>query len=86
MTLFITGNSPRSERALHNLVQLCDKTMPNDYVLSIIDVLEQPALAEEEKIFATPTLIKRSPNPTRRIIGDLSDFNKVLLGLGLNYE
>ncbi|MDO9271207.1 MAG: circadian clock KaiB family protein [Methylobacter sp.] len=87
MTLFVTGDSPRSERALHNLIELCDKAMPGNYSLNIIDVLEQPNLAEEEKIFATPTLIKRTPSPTRRIIGDLSDYNKVLLGLGVtNYE
>ena len=87
MTLYVTGNSPRSERALHNLIEICDKAMPDNYSITVVDVLEQPALAETEKIFATPTLIKRTPSPPRRIIGDLSDFEKVLFGLGVsNYE
>jgi circadian clock protein KaiB len=83
MTLFVAGDSPRSERAIHNLVQLCERVMTNDYELTIVDVLEQPGIAEEKKIFATPTLIKLAPMPSRRIIGDLSDPDKVLRGLGV---
>lgn len=83
MKLFIAGDSPRSERAIFNLETLCNRAMTNDYEIIIIDVLEQPGLAEEEKILATPTLIKITPNPSRRIIGDLSDQDKVLRLLGV---
>ncbi len=83
MKLFVAGDSPRSERAIQNLVQICDKTMKNNYEITIIDVLEQPAIAEEDKIMATPTLIKLTPYPSRRIVGDLSDQNKVLTILGV---
>ncbi len=83
MKLFVAGDSPRSERAIQNLMQLCDKTMKNNYEITIIDVLEQPALAEDDKIMATPTLIKLTPYPSRRIVGDLSDQNKVLTILGV---
>ncbi len=86
MKLFIAGDSSRSERAIRNLKQLCDKVMINDYELMIIDVLEQPHIAEEEKIIATPTLLKLSPYPQRRIIGDLSDSDKLLGILGVNNE
>lgn len=83
MKLFVAGDSPRSERAIQNLMQLCDKTMKNNYEITIIDVLEQPALAEDDKIMVTPTLIKLTPYPSRRIVGDLSDQNKVLTILGV---
>ena len=83
LKLFVAGDSPRSERAIYNLEQLCNRAMANDYEIIIVDVLEQPDLAEEEKILATPTLIKLAPNPSRRIIGDLSDPDKVLRILGV---
>lgn len=83
MTLFVAGDSSRSERAIHNLMQLCENDMPDDYEVTIIDVLEQPSIAEDEKIMVTPTLIKLAPLPLRRIIGDLSDPNKVLKILGV---
>ncbi len=83
MKLFIAGDSSRSERAVKNLKQLCDKVMFDDYEIIIIDVLEQPNIAEEEKIIATPTLLKLNPYPQRRIIGDLSDSDKLLGILGV---
>jgi circadian clock protein KaiB len=83
MKLFVAGDSPRSERAIQNLVELCNRTMKNNYEITIIDVLEQPAIAEEDKIMATPTLIKLTPYPSRRIVGDLSDQAKVLTILGV---
>lgn len=83
LTLFITGQTPRSEHAIANLRRICEKELANQYELTIIDVLENPHLAEESKILATPTLVKELPPPLRRIIGDLSNTSKVLLGLDL---
>ena len=83
LKLYVTGKTPRSERAIANLRRICQEDMQDQYELSIIDVLERPQLAEEEKILATPTLTKELPPPLRKIIGDLSDIEKVLLGLDL---
>ena len=81
LRLYIMGQSPRSRNAIKNLKDLCEKELKDQYELSIIDVLERPQLAENEKIIATPTLIKDLPPPLRRVIGDLSDKEKVLMGL-----
>ena len=67
--------------AVANLRRICEQELQGRYELQVIDVLEQPQLAEDEKILATPTLIKQLPPPLRRVIGDLSDKDKVLLGL-----
>jgi len=83
LKLYITGKTPRSERAIANLRKICEQDLRGQYELSVIDVLERPQLAEEEKILATPTLTKELPPPLRKIIGDLSDIEKVLLGLDL---
>ena len=64
-----------------NLRRICEQELRGRYELQVIDVLEQPQLAEDEKVLATPTLIKQLPPPLRRVIGDLSDKDKVLLGL-----
>ena len=77
----MTGKTPRAELAIANLQRICDAELQGKYELQVIDVLEHPEVAEEERILATPTLIKRLPPPLRRIIGDLSDKEKVLLGL-----
>lgn len=77
----MTGKTPRAELAIANLQRICEEELQGRYELQIIDVLEHPQLAEDEKILATPTLIKRLPPPLRRVIGDLSDKEKVLLGL-----
>ena len=81
LKLFITGNTPRSTRAIENLRRICESELSEQYELMVIDVLEQPDVAEAERILATPTLIKQLPPPLRRIIGDLSDDAKVLVGL-----
>jgi circadian clock protein KaiB len=81
LKLYITGNSPRTQVAIANLQRICDQDLRGEYQLEIIDVLEQPQRAEDDKILATPTLIKHLPPPLRRVIGDLSDTEKVLLGL-----
>lgn len=82
--LYITGRTPRSEMAMFNLRRICEDILKTEYELVIIDVLEKPHLAEEDRIMATPTLIKELPSPKRRITGDLSDTEKVLAGLEIN--
>ena len=83
LKLYVTGQTSRSERAITNLRRICEEEMGGQYEMVVIDVLERPQLAEDEKILATPTLIKNLPLPLRRIIGDLSDKEQVLLGLDL---
>ena len=81
LILYVTGTSPRAKIAIANLQRLCENELEGQYELEIVDVLENPQRAEDEKILATPTLIKKLPLPLRRVIGDLSDKDKVLLGL-----
>ena len=83
LTLFITGETPRSKRAIANLKRICEEELKGQYEMVIIDTLERPQMAEEENVLATPMLIKQLPPPLRRIIGDLSDIEKVLLGLDI---
>lgn len=83
LKLYVTGRTPSSMRAIENLRTLCEEAIPGEYEISIIDVLETPGLAEDERILATPTLIKQSPPPVRRIVGDLADRDTVLPGLGV---
>jgi circadian clock protein KaiB len=83
LKLYVTGKSARAAVAIANLQRICEEELDGRYELQIIDVLEHPELAEADKILATPTLIKRLPPPLRRVIGDLSDKHKVMLGLEL---
>ena len=83
LKLYVTGVTPRSQAALKNLEKILDEDYKGVYSLKVIDVIKQPQLAEDDKILATPTLIKILPAPVARIIGDLSDREKVLLGLDL---
>jgi circadian clock protein KaiB len=83
LKLYVTGVTPRSQGALKNLENILDEDYKGVYSLKVIDVIKQPQLAEDDKIMATPTLIKTLPPPVARIIGDLSDREKVLLGLDL---
>lgn len=83
LRLYITGTTPQSQRALDNLQRICEAELAGLYEIEVIDILEHPTLAESEKILATPTLVKQLPEPVRKIIGDLSDRQKVLLGLDL---
>ena len=84
LKLYVTGQTPRSRAAIHNLRRLCDEEFGGIYEVDVIDVLEAPEEAEREKILATPTLIKELPLPIRRIIGDLSNREQVLHGLGIH--
>jgi circadian clock protein KaiB len=86
LTLFVTGTSPRTRVAMDNLNRICEQELSGLYKLEVVDVLENPQRAEDEKILATPTLIKQLPPPLRRVIGDLSDKDKVLLGLEVRSE
>lgn len=83
LKLYVAGSTPRAQLAIENLKRLCESDLSGRYELEIIDVLEHPEMAEQDKILATPTLIKQLPPPLRRVIGDLSDSDKVLLGLEL---
>lgn len=86
LKLYVAGNTPNSVRALKTLKTILEKEFKGVYALKVIDVLKNPQLAEEDKILATPTLSKVLPPPVRKIIGDLSDREKVLIGLDLLYE
>lgn len=86
LKLYVAGNTPNSVRALKTLKNILEEELQGVYALKVIDVLKNPQLAEEDKILATPTLAKVLPPPVRRIIGDLSDREKVLIGLDLLYE
>ena len=83
LKLYITGQTVRADRAIASLRRICERELGGQYKMVVIDILERPQLAEAEKILATPTLIRELPSPLRRLIGDLSDTEKVLLGLDL---
>ncbi|MFH1768765.1 MAG: circadian clock protein KaiB [Candidatus Omnitrophota bacterium] len=83
LKLYVTGQTPNSIRAIGNLKEILKQDLKGKYELKIIDVQKNPQLAEDEKILATPTLSRVLPLPIRRIIGDLSQKDKVLLGLDL---
>lgn len=83
LKLFVTGKTQRADIAIANIKRICDEELQGQYQLEIIDVLENPEAAETEKILATPTLIKQLPPPLRRVIGDLTDKEKVLFGLAV---
>lgn len=86
LKLYITGSTTTSTRAIRNLKEIMKNELKGLYQLKVIDVLKNPRLAEKDKILATPTLTKGFPPPVRRIIGDLSDKEKVLLGLDLTFK
>ena len=83
LRLFITGASTNSTRAVINLKEICETYLKQNYELEIVDVHQQPLLAESEEIIALPMLVKKSPGPERRLIGDMSNTDKVLRGLGI---
>ncbi len=83
LRLYITGMTPRSRVAVENVRKICQEHLANNYELEIIDVYQQPTLAKGEQIIAAPTLIKKLPLPLRRLIGDMSQTERVLLGLDI---
>jgi len=83
LRLYVAGMTPRSARAIANIKEICEEHLKGHYVLQVIDLYQQPQLAEGHQIIALPTLIKKLPPPLQRIIGDLSDRERVLIGLDL---
>lgn len=83
LSLYITGTTSRSVLAITNLKKICEEYLEGKYELEVIDLYQNPLLAREEQIIAAPTLIKKLPLPFRRIIGDMSNEEKVLIGLDL---
>jgi circadian clock protein KaiB len=83
LRLYITGTTAHSARALANIRRICDEHLAGRYELEIVDLSQSPALAQNEQIIAAPTLIKTLPLPLRRFIGDMSQTNRILVGLDL---
>lgn len=83
LRLYVAGQTPRSRAALSNLERICEDHLPERYSIEVIDLLEQPELSRGDQILAIPTLVRRLPKPMRKIIGDLSDTERVLVGLDL---
>ena len=83
LRLFVSGTSPNSVRAINNLQAICESHLKSRYELEIIDIHQQPLLVKSEDVAAVPMLIKKSPLPRRRLVGDMSETEKVLKGLGL---
>ena len=83
LRLYITGTTTRSSQAISNIRALCDEFLPGHYDLEVVDIYQQPTEAAKEQIIAAPTLIKQFPIPPKRLIGDLSDRDKVMAGLSL---
>jgi circadian clock protein KaiB len=83
LRLYVAGQSPKSLRAFENLTRICDEHLDSRYDIEIVDLLADPQLASGDEIVAIPTLVRRLPAPMRKIIGDLSDSNRVLVGLEL---
>jgi circadian clock protein KaiB len=83
LKLYVTGTSPRSAQAIANVRSLCEEHLAGRYDLEVIDIYQQPGIAVREQIVAAPTLIKKVPEPSRRMIGDLSNRDKILVGLNI---
>lgn len=83
LKLYVAGQTVRSLRAFANLKQICEQHLAGEYDIEVIDLLKNPGLGAGEQIFALPTLIRKLPDPVRRIIGDLSNTERVLVGLDL---
>ncbi len=83
LRLYVAGMTPVAERALNNINKVCVEHLRGRYSIDVVDILEQPALAERDQIFAVPTLVRQLPLPLRKIIGDLSNTAKVAFGLDL---
>jgi circadian clock protein KaiB len=81
LRLYVTGSSHRSLRAVYNLKKLCEEYFPNEYDLEVIDIYKDPEAARDEQIIAAPTLVKRLPRPIRKFVGDMSNTQKILVGL-----
>jgi circadian clock protein KaiB len=83
LRLYVAGSTPKSVRAFANLKQICETHLAGDYRIEVVDLLENPTLAEGDQIIAIPTLVRQLPPPVRKIIGDLSQTERVLVGLNI---
>jgi len=83
LRLYVTGSTGRSLKAVYNLRKICEEHLPNDYELEVIDIYKDPEAAREAQIVAAPTLVKRLPLPIRKFVGDLSNTQKILVGLDI---
>ena len=83
LRLYVAGQTPKSLTAFANLKKICENHLPGRYEIEVIDLLEQPQLSKGDQILAIPTLVRKLPQPMRKIIGDLSDTERVLVGLDL---
>ena len=83
LRLYTAGQTPKSIQAFNNLKRICEEHMPGRYHIEVIDLVQNPRLAKEDQIVAIPTLVRKLPEPLRRIIGDLSDTERALVGLQL---
>jgi circadian clock protein KaiB len=86
LRLYVAGQSPKSLRAFANLTTLCEEHLAGQYEIEVVDLVEDPSLARSDDILAIPTLVRRLPPPLRKIIGDLSNTQRVLIGLRLESE
>lgn len=86
LKLYVAGQSPKSVKAIANMTRICEEELQGEYDLEVIDLHQQPQLAQVDQIIAIPTLIKKLPHPLRRIIGDLSDTESVLVGLDIKQK
>jgi circadian clock protein KaiB len=86
LRLYVAGQTPKSITALANLKNICEQHLAGCYRIEVIDLLEQPQLAAGDQILAVPTLVRRLPEPLKKIIGNLSDMERVLVGLDLRPE
>jgi len=83
LRLYVAGSTPKSLAALANLTRLCEAHLAGQYDLEVVDLLEHPNLARTDQILAIPTLVRTLPEPIRKVIGDLSSLDRVLVGLGI---
>ena len=83
LRLFVTGTTPRSARAIQNIRAICEEKLQGRYDLEVIDIYQHPELAKPEQVVVTPTLVKKLPEPVRKLIGDLSNYERVLAGLDI---
>jgi circadian clock protein KaiB len=83
LRLYVTGRSPKSVRAIENLQRACEEHLAGRFQIEVVDLIENPRLAAEDQILAVPTVVRKLPAPMRKLVGDLSDTDHVLVGLQL---
>lgn len=83
LRLYVAGQTPKSITAFRNLKKMCEEQLKGKYILEVIDLLENPQLSKDDQVLAIPTLVRKLPSPVRKIIGDLSNTQRVLIGLDI---